>query len=114
MNTVAYSLLIVFSAFIASISQVMLKKAADRTYPSRIKEYLNPLVFFAYVLFVVSAVMTMYAYKGVSISYGVLLESTGYIFVFLLDWLYLRGSINVKKVIAVVLILVGIVIATGQ
>lgn len=56
----------------------------------------------------------MYAYKGVSISYGVLLESTGYIFVFLLDWLYLKGSINVKKVIAVVLILAGIVIATGQ
>ena len=114
MNTVAYSLLMVFGAWIAAVSQVMLKKAADRTYPSRIREYLNPLVFFAYVLFAVSAVMTMYAYKGVSISYGVLLESTGYIFVFLMDWLYLKGSVNIKKVIAVILILAGIVIATGQ
>lgn len=112
MNTVIYSLLIVFGAFVASVSQVMLKKAADRTYPSRIKEYLNPLVFFAYILFVISAVMTMVAYKGVSISFGVLLESTGYVFVFLLDWLCLKGTVNVKKVIAVVLILVGIVIAT--
>ena len=54
-----YSLLLVFSTLISSISQVLLKKSADRTYKNRIREYLNPLVVSAYLIFVISAVMTI-------------------------------------------------------
>ena len=72
-----YSLLLVFSTLISSISQVLLKKSADRTYKNRIREYLNPLVVSAYLIFVISAVMTMVAYKVVSISAGAMLVSAG-------------------------------------
>ena len=36
--------ILLFSVFISSVSQILLKKAADRTYESSLKEYLNPLV----------------------------------------------------------------------
>ena len=50
-KTVAlYSLFILFGTFISAISQVMLKKAAMKTYPSKIREYLNPLVISAYLI----------------------------------------------------------------
>ena len=44
-----YSCVLLLGVFISSISQVMLKKAALKEYDSPIKEYLNPLVVFAYV-----------------------------------------------------------------
>ena len=47
----AYSCVLLVSVFVSAISQVMLKKAAQREYESTVKEYMNPLVIFAYVLF---------------------------------------------------------------
>ena len=78
-----YSLLLIFSTLISSISQVFLKKSANRAYKKRIQEYLNPLVFFAYFLFVLSAIMTMVSYKVVTISVVAMLEASTYVFVFL-------------------------------
>ena len=43
--------ILLFSVFISSVSQILLKKAADRTYESSLKEYLNPLVIGAYGMF---------------------------------------------------------------
>ena len=52
-----YILILLLGNFIASVSQVMLKKAADRSWPSPLREYLNPLVVGAYVLFGLSTVL---------------------------------------------------------
>ena len=37
--------LVLFGIFIAAISQIMLKKSAQKKYRSQIAEYINPLVF---------------------------------------------------------------------
>lgn len=47
-----YASLALTGVFVSAVSQVMLKKAALKKYDSKIKEYLNPLVIFAYILFV--------------------------------------------------------------
>lgn len=108
-----YSLLLVFSTLISSFSQVLLKKSADRTYKNRIREYLNPLVVSAYLIFVISAVMTMVAYKVVSISAGAMLESSSYVFIFLFDRFLFKETGNIKKILAVVTIMIGVVVAAG-
>ena len=51
-TTIMYSCILLLGVFISAISQVMLKKAAMKTYDSPIKEYLNPLVIIAYMMFV--------------------------------------------------------------
>lgn len=76
-----YALLLLLGVFISAISQVMLKKAALKTYDSRIREYLNPLVICAYVLFVCTTFLSIFAYKGIPLSMGPLLEATSYIYV---------------------------------
>ena len=49
MSTLTGSIcLLLVSVFISSVSQILLKKAADRTYENHIREYLNPLVIFSY------------------------------------------------------------------
>ena len=52
---------LLFSVFISSVSQILLKKAANRTYETPLKEYLNPLVVGAYGLFFCSVILTMLA-----------------------------------------------------
>ena len=70
--------ILLFSVFISSVSQILLKKAANRTYESPLKEYLNPLVIGAYGMFFCSVILTMLALKYVPLSMSPILESTGY------------------------------------
>ena len=50
--------LLLFSVFISSVSQILLKKAANKTYKDHIREYINPLVIFAYGMFFGSVILT--------------------------------------------------------
>ena len=47
--------LLLFSVFISSVSQILLKKAANKTYKDHIREYINPLVIFAYGMFFITS-----------------------------------------------------------
>lgn len=110
-NTVLiYSCVLLFGVFVSAISQVMLKKAALREYSSPIKEYLNPLVIFAYVLFVGTTFLSIIAYKGIPLSMGPILEATSYIYVTVFGVLIFKEKITKKKLAALGLILVGIVL----
>lgn len=98
------------SVLISSISQILLKKSADRTYDSRLKEYLNPLVIVAYIMFFCTMMITMYCYRYVDVSAGPIFESAGYVFVGILGFIFLKEKFTVKKTIGMVLILLGIVV----
>ena len=98
------------SVLISSISQILLKKSADRTYDSRLKEYLNPLIIVAYIMFFCSMMITMYCYRYVDVSAGPIFESAGYVFVGILGFIFLKEKFTAKKTIGMVLILLGIVV----
>ncbi len=111
-KTVAlYSLFILFGTFISAISQVMLKKAAMKTYPSKIREYLNPLVLSAYLIFIVATLCSVIAYRGVPLSLGPVLEATSYIYVTIFGVKIFHEKVNRKKILALALIIAGIVVA---
>ncbi len=105
-----FALILVIGTFVSSVSQVMLKKAAMKEYANVIREYLNPLVIFAYVLFFVSTLASILAYKGIPLSMGPVLEGSAYIFVTVFGVTIFKEKLNTKKVIALLLILAGIVI----
>lgn len=111
-NVFIYSLLILLGTFISSLSQVMLKKAALKTYPSKIKEYLNPLVVSAYIIFILSTLLSVYAYKVVPLSLGPVLEATSYVYVTIFGVKIFNEKISKKKLIALGLIITGVVIAS--
>lgn len=107
-TTVKYSCVLLLGVFISSVSQVMLKKAAQKKYDSVIKEYLNPLVIFAYMLFVGTTFMSILAYKGIPLSLGPILEATSYIYVTFFGIKIFKENINKKKCVALALIIAGI------
>jgi drug/metabolite transporter (DMT)-like permease len=105
-----YALFALFGTFVASIGQVMLKKSANRSYSSPLREYLNPLVIGGYVLFVGSTLLSTYAYKVIPLSMGPILDATGYIYVTLFGVTIFHEHLGWKKVLALALIILGIVI----
>ena len=49
--SISHVFIYIFSVFISSVSQILLKTSANKKYESRIREYLNPRVIIAYGIF---------------------------------------------------------------
>ena len=105
-----YAGIMLVSVFVASVSQVMLKKSAERPRESRIQEYLNPLVIAAYILFVGCTLVTVIAYRGIPLSLGPVLEATRYVYVTAFGVWIFKEKLDRRKLVALALILGGIFI----
>ena len=103
-------LLYLFSTFLASVSEVLLKKAALREHKSLLAEYTDWRVLLGYGLFVGCTLLTMLAYKGVPLNVGPVLEATGYLYVTVFGVTIFHEKMNPRKVAALVIIIVGILI----
>lgn len=105
-----YSLLLLAGVFISAVSQVLLKKEAGKEHSSLIGEYLNPAVITAYAMFFVSTLLSVFAYRGIPLSMGPVLEATSYIYVTFFGVKIFREKINKKKVLALLMIIGGIAV----
>lgn len=105
-----YAGLMLFGVMISSLSQILLKTAANRTYASRIREYLNPLVITAYAVFFGATLCTVWAYRVIPLSMGPILESSSYVFVSIFGYLFFREKMTGKKLIGLAAIVCGITI----
>lgn len=106
-----YIIVFLLSVLLSAMSQILLKKSAKIQYNSGIREYLNARVIIAYGIFFLSSLVTVYAYRGVPLSLGLILEATGYIWVSILGYVFLKEKIGKKKLAGLVLIVLGIVVA---
>lgn len=113
MNSLSkYIAIWMFSVFISSVAQVMLKTAANRTYDTKIKEYLNPIVITSYGIFFASTLLTMYALKFVPLTMSPIIESCSYIFVPVLGIFMLKEKISKRRWLGMGIMVVGIFIFT--
>ena len=110
MNNMSYYILYLISVTIAAFSQLLLKKSANRTHESLLKEYLNPYVIGGYGLLVMSMLLTIGAYRGLAYKNGPIIESLGYVLVMLLSGIFLKEKITAGKIAGTSLILVGILV----
>lgn len=109
-NSLVYIIIFLISVLISSVSQVILKKSAQKKYGNALKEYLNPLVILAYILFFGASLLTTVAYGKVELSLGTVLESTGYIYVAILGHFILHEKMGKQKILGNGIIIAGILI----
>lgn len=110
MNNILYILIYLFSVFISSFAQILLKKSAMVKYPTPFREYFNKFVISGYTIFVFATGLTMIAYRGVELSFGPLLEASGFIFVAIFSSLFLKEKIKRNQIIGIFLIIFGIAV----
>ena len=101
-------ILLVLSVVVASLSQILLKKSASKTYSSVLREYLNPYVIIGYGMMVVSTLLTVGGYAGLEYKNGAVVESLGFVLVMLLSRFFFGEKITRKKLFGNALILLGI------
>lgn len=99
------------SVFVASCSQILLKKSAMKKYGYRFGDYLNPYVICAYGMLFVSMVLTMFALKAVPLKLSPVIEATSYLYVSILSYIFLKERISKNRAIALAIILVGIIVS---
>lgn len=105
-----YSLIFLGAVFVSAVSQVMLKKSAGKRYGSWLREYLNPLVITAYVLFFGATLLNVLAYKEIPLSLGPVLDSTSYLYVTFFGVQIFGEKITRKKALALGMIVSGILV----
>ena len=105
-----FSGIYIFGVLISSLSQILLKKSADIERENKLKEYFNFRTIFAYSIFFAATLCTMIAYKYVPLSMGPILESIGYVFVAVFSYYLLKEIINKRKLIGLIIIVIGVII----
>lgn len=102
--------LMILAELIASTSQILLKKSAEKEYPSFIREYLNILVIGGYGMLMVSMVISIFCYDGLGYMGVVIMEPLGYIIVMFLSRIVFKEKFTLRKLIGMTMILTGIAV----
>lgn len=105
-----YFFLMLLAELIASTSQVLLKKSAEKKYPSVIREYLNALVIFGYGLLVLSMGISICCYGGLGYMGVVVMEPVGYIIVMIMSRIVFKEKVTPRKIVGMIFILGGIAV----
>lgn len=103
-------IILLFSIIVSSFSQILLKKSAAKTWPSPLREYLNPYVICGYGMLFFSLFLTVLAYRELDFTNIPVMESAGYVIVMILSFFFFREKFTRRKVLGMLLILSGIVI----
>lgn len=103
-----YIVILVISVIVASFAQILLKKSAEKSYSSPIREYLNVYVIFGYGLMFLSMFITIMAYSGLDFTNVPVIESLGYIVVMILSYFFFKEKITKRKLLGMTVIMAGI------
>jgi drug/metabolite transporter (DMT)-like permease len=109
MDRLIVMLLFVLCVFMASCSQILLKRAANRKHKG-IKLFLNKETIIGYSIFLMITLFITMLYRYLDLSTGALLESFSYIFVPTLSWFFFREKLNSKQWLGVAFIIAGIIV----
>ena len=101
MNKTIAVLLLFVAVFISSISQLLLKKSANKDYDSFIRNYLNLRVICAYGIIFIAVLIDLFAFKYVPVSFVPVIESSSYFFILILSRLFLHEKLTLKQIIGI-------------
>ena len=106
-----YYILVILSVFTAACAQMLLKRGAQQSYQSLIRQYLNPWVMGGYGIMGIAMLVNIFAMsKGVQVTEVSSIEALSYLFVPCLSFFLFGEKLTWKKVGAIGIIMVGIII----
>lgn len=107
---VSHSLIMLLGVTIAGFSQLLLKKAANQSYSSFAKQYLNWRVIVGYGMMVASTLCTIFAQRVLPLSMGPIWDASGQIIVLAIGVFILNEHISKQKWIGLCIMITGILI----
>lgn len=99
------------AVIIASASQVLLKKKADKAPKNFLKKFLNGPVILSYALLFLSMMLNSLALRQMEMSILPCITATSFLWIMVLSALFLGEKPTRRKVIGVVMILIGVLVS---
>jgi len=104
-------ILVVISALMAVVSQMMLKQSARIKHASWWREYINGWVIGGYTIMVLSLAVNLVAiHLGVLAQEVSIIECINYLLIPLAAWMVFKEPINKRKALAIGVIIIGVVV----
>ncbi len=103
-------MIMLFNVFLASVSQVILKKEANKQHKDKLSEILNLGVFIGYGLFFSITVINVLLYRYVEFNLILVIESFSYVSVLVLSYFAFKEKMTKRQLIGVFVILSGILL----
>ncbi len=106
-----YAIVVVLAVFISAVAQMFLKYGAKQPHKSWIYEYLNVWVIGGYAILMGALLLNVFAMsRGVELKTLMAIESLGYLFIPTLSYFVFGEKIGKRKMFAIALIVIGIII----
>lgn len=109
MNRIVLFILLIVNSLLTSFSQVLLKKSAMQKHNSIISEYINIYVIVGYGLFFIVLLGNIFIMKYIKMNIvSVFSEAMPLVISIFTGYIFFNEKINKRKIISVILILIGI------
>ncbi len=106
-----YIVLVILSVFAAACAQMLLKQGARQNYTPWWRQYVNGYVIGGYSVMLVAMAVNIFAMsRGVMVKEVSIIESLSYLFVPVLSFCFFRERITWRKVCAIAVIMIGVII----
>ena len=105
-----YLILTALFIILASVGHLLLKIAANDVAKNGGKMYFHPVSIVGYALFAIATLSSIYALKGLSLSFFFILTSLTYICIPIMAVVLLRETTTRNKVIGIIVITIGVII----
>ncbi|MBQ9014738.1 MAG: EamA family transporter [Firmicutes bacterium] len=107
-----YMMILIVATVFSAFSQVLLKQSARREHASWIREYLNWRVITAYGISFAVLFANTYAYTGVDMRFGPVIDTFTYVFVMVFSFVLLKEKFTRGQLIGNLIIISGVLIYT--
>ncbi len=108
--SIGWSLGIV-SVVIASFAQILLKQASEKGTDKFLKKFLNIRVVTAYALLLLSLFVNTFVLRHLELKILPCITATSFLWILLFSYLFLGEKPSSNKVIGMVMIMVGVIVA---
>lgn len=104
-------IIVISSVFLAACAQMLLKQGARQQYDTWWRQYINGWVIGGYAIMLGTMMMTIFAMsRGVEVKEVSIIESMSYLFVPILSFVIFNERLTWRKIIAIGLIIIGIIV----
>lgn len=105
-------LLLFGTTFLTAFSQLLMKQSANIKRDNWIYDYLNWRVITAYGIAFTVLLINTYAFTGIDMKYGSVIDAFSYVFVMLLSYFILKEKFTKGQLIGNLIIISGVLIYT--
>ena len=103
--------IVILSVFLAACAQMLLKQGARQQYEVWWRQYINRWVIGGYTIMLGTMLMNIFAMsRGVEVKEVSIIESMSYLFVPILSFVIFKERLTWRKIIAIGVIIIGIIV----